>query len=77
MYSVKTFKVSKSGSMNGALSSVLGGKSAYTDSGMKHSIYQQIADYANKNNLEVVKISDEDETLMGKVGITVLFKKGL
>ncbi|WP_162012291.1 hypothetical protein [Streptococcus sp. S784/96/1] len=70
MYSAKLFKVSKTGSIG----SLFGGKSAGTDSGMMISIYQQIADYANKHNLDVVKISDTNETLLGKDGVAVLFK---
>lgn len=74
MYQTKLFKVAKADSMVAPLSAVFGGKTAHTKTGMMLNIYQQIADYANKHNLDVVKISDTETTLLGKDGVAVLFK---
>lgn len=45
-----------------------------SEAGILPKLYDKIANHANKNNLEVVKVSELQDGHLGHTGIAVLFK---
>ncbi|HEM6117128.1 hypothetical protein [Streptococcus hyovaginalis] len=73
MYISKTFKASKKGAFNPVGNMFKNGASS--DAGITANIYKQIVAYANEKNLEIIKISNGDETIIDRIGISVIFKE--
>ncbi|WP_277631537.1 hypothetical protein [Atopococcus tabaci] len=38
-------------------------------------LYENIAKYANKNNLKIVRVSSVEESTMGRAGVAVIFEQ--
>lgn len=67
-YEVKQFNVSEAGSF-------FGKNKALTEAGKIESLYKQAADYANKHDLKIIKISQSEDAVLKQTAVTVLFEK--